>query len=80
MPASSRRVRFKLGQVLLREGRETEAKAQLDAASQLHPDSWTIWRQHAARDAHGLAAGADFWARLDARADTPYYPPADLRD
>ena len=72
--------RFRLGQVLLRDGREAEARAQFDAASQLHPDSWAIWRQHAERDARGLAAGADFWARLDARADKPYYPPADIRD
>ncbi len=72
--------RFKLGQVLLREGREPEARAQFDTASRLHPDSWAIWRQHAERDARGLAAGPAFWARLDALGDKPYYPPADIRE
>lgn len=72
--------RFRLGQVLLREGRANEARAQFDTASRLHPDSWAIWRQHAERDARGLAAGPAFWARLDALGDKPYYPPADIRD
>ncbi len=72
--------RFRLGQVLLREGREEEARTQLDAASRLHPDSWAIWRQHAERDARGFAAGPSFWARMDARADKPYYPTADIRE
>ena len=72
--------RFRLGQVLMREGREEEARAQLDAASRLHPDSWAIWRQHAERDARGFAAGPAFWARIDALGDKPYYPPADIDD
>jgi len=71
--------RFKLGQVLMRDGNEAEARAQFDEASRLHPDSWAIWRQHAERDARGFAAGPSFWARMDARADKPYYPPADIR-
>jgi hypothetical protein len=70
--------RFRLGGVLLREGREAEARAQFDAASRLHPDSWAMWRQHAERDARGLAAGPAFWARVDALGDKPYYPPADI--
>ena len=72
--------RFRLGQALLREGREAEARAQFDTASQLHPDSWAIWRQHAERDARGLAAGPAFWARVDAMGDKLYYPPADIRE
>lgn len=71
--------RFRLGQVLMREGCEAEARAQLDEASRLHPDSWAIWRQHAERDARGFAAGPSFWERIDARADKAYYPPADIR-
>jgi len=70
--------RFRLGQLLMREGGEAEARTQLDEASRLHPDSWAIWRQHAERDARGFAAGPAFWARLDARADKAYYPPAEL--
>jgi hypothetical protein len=72
--------RFRLGQVLLREDREAEARVQLDEASRLHPDSWAIWRQHAERDARGYAAGAAFWERIDARSDKAYYPPADIRE
>lgn len=70
--------RFRLGQALLDEGREQEARAQFDQASRLHPDSWAIWRQHAARDARGFAAAPDFWARVDALGDKPYYPQAQL--
>lgn len=72
--------RFRLGQMLLREGDAVQARAQFDMASRLHPDSWAIWRQHAERDARGLAAGPEFWARVDALGDKPYYPPADIRD
>ena len=72
--------RFRLGQVLLSAGDEAQARVQFDQASRLHPDSWAIWRQHAERDARGFAAGPAFWARMDARSDKPYYPPADIRD
>ena len=72
--------RFRLGQVLMREGCEAEARVQLDAASRLHPDSWAIWRQHAERDARGFAAGPAFWERVDALGDKLYYPPADISD
>lgn len=72
--------RFRLGQVLLQGGDEAQARAQFDTASRLHPDSWAIWRQHAERDARGLAAGPAFWARVDALGDKPYYPPADIAE
>jgi hypothetical protein len=64
----------------VRDGREPEAQAQFDAASRLHPDSWAMWRQHAERDARGLAVSPAFWARVDALGDKPYYPPADIGD
>lgn len=70
--------RFRLGQVLLREGRTTEANAQFAEASRLHPYSWPIWRQNAQKDPTGLAVSPDFFARVDALADRPYYPPAQL--
>jgi hypothetical protein len=70
--------RFKLGQALLRDHREAEARVQFDAASRLHPDSWAMWRQHAERDARGLASSPAFWARVDALGDKPYYPPAEI--
>ncbi|MCW5634039.1 MAG: TlpA family protein disulfide reductase [Rubrivivax sp.] len=69
---------FRLGCHLLRQGHADEAQAQMAEASRLHPDSWAMWRQAAARDARGLAAGPEFWARVDALGDKPYYPPADI--
>jgi tetratricopeptide (TPR) repeat protein len=69
---------FRLGQHLLQQGRGDEARAQFDAAIRLHPDSWAIWRQTAAKDARGLAAGPEFWARVDALGARPYYAPVDL--
>ena len=41
--------RFHLGRYLLREGREAEAQVQMAEASRLHPDSWAMWRQAAAK-------------------------------
>lgn len=69
---------FRLGQHLLRQGREEQAQRHFAEAIRLHPDSWSLWRQTAPKDARGLAAGAAFWARVDALGDRPYYPPARL--
>lgn len=69
---------FRLGLHLLRLGREEEARAQFERAIRLHPDSWNMWRQSAAKDARGLASGEAFWARVDALGDRPYYAPVDL--
>lgn len=69
---------FRLGQHLLQAGQVDEAQAQLAEASRLHPDSWAMWRQAAAKDARGLAAGPAFWARVDALGPKPYYPQAEL--
>lgn len=70
--------RFRLGRHLLLRGREEEAQEQMAAAARLHPDSWAMWRQAAAKDERGLASGAAFWARVDALGSKPYYPPAAL--
>lgn len=69
---------FRLGQHLLRQGNEAEASAQFKRAVDLHPDSWNIWRQTAAKDQRGLATGPHFWARVDALGDRPYYAPVDI--
>ena len=67
--------RFRLAQALLREGKADEARVQFDEAARLHPDSWAIWRQGAAKDESGLAGGAGFWARVDALGERPYHMP-----
>ena len=72
--------RFHLGRYLLREGREAEAQVEMAEASRLHPDSWAMWRQAAAKDARGLASGLEFWKRVDALGSRYYYPPADIDD
>jgi hypothetical protein len=69
---------FRLGQYLLRYGQSAAARAQFDEARRLHPDSWNIWRQTAAVDGRGLAAGPEFWARVDALGRRRYYPPVDM--
>lgn len=70
--------RFHLGRYLLREGREAEAQVQMAEASRLHPDSWAMWRQAAAKDTRGLASGPEFWNRVDALGSRYYYPPAEI--
>ena len=70
--------RFRLGQALLREGNAAEAELQFADATRLHPDSWAMWRQTHPKDARGLASGPEFWKRVEALGDRPYYPPADL--
>ena len=69
---------FRLGQHLLREDHRDEAQAHFERAIALHPDSWNIWRQTAEKNPTGLAAGAEFWARVDALGDRPYHRPIDL--
>ena len=71
-------VLFRLGLWLGEHGRDDEAEAALAEAARLHPESWTIWRQAAPKDARGLAAGPAFWERVRALGDRPYYAPVEL--
>ena len=70
---------FRLGQHLLRGGQADQARVHFDEAIRLHPDSWNIWRQAAEKDARGLAAGPDFWARVDALGEKAYYAPIEMK-
>jgi AhpC/TSA family len=69
---------FRLGVWLRRNGRADDAVPILQQASALHPESWNMWRQAADLDAVGKASGPEFWARVNALGDRPYYPPPDL--
>ncbi len=69
---------FTLGLHLAEAGDADQAAEHFRRASDLHPDSWAIWRRGAPKDARGLATGEAFWARVDALGDKPYYPPAGL--
>lgn len=70
---------FRLAQYLVRAGKANEAAVHFGEASRLHPQSWNIWRQGAAKDATGLAATAEFWARVDSLGDQPYYLPIEMK-
>jgi hypothetical protein len=69
---------YRLGLWLQHAGRTAAAAHHLAEASRLHPDSWIIWRQAADLREAGAAGGPDFWARVQALGDRPYYPPPDL--
>jgi len=69
---------FRLGQHLARRGQAEAAARHFDEARRLHPDSWAIWRETAMRDERGLAAGPEFWARVDALGSRRYYAPVDM--
>jgi hypothetical protein len=70
---------FRLGQFLLQNGRDAEAKVFLDEARAFHPESWNIWRQLAETNDMGLAAGPEFWARVEALGEKHYYLPVDMK-
>jgi hypothetical protein len=72
------RARFRLGVWLRAHGRAAEGDRQMAEASQLYPDSWSMWRQAADLDEVGKASGPDFWKRVQALGDRPYYPPPKL--
>ena len=72
------RARFRLGLWLRTNGRAAEGDLQLAEASRLHPESWSLWRQAADLDEVGKASGPEFWKRVQALGDRPYYPPAKL--
>ena len=72
------RARFRLGVWLRANGRAAEGDKQMAEASRLHPESWSMWRQAADLDEVGKASGPDFWKRVQALGDKPYYPPPKL--
>jgi hypothetical protein len=72
------RARFRLGVWLRANGRAAEGDLQMTEASRLHPESWSLWRQAADLDEVGKASGPDFWKRVQALGDKPYYPPPKL--
>jgi hypothetical protein len=72
------RARFRIGVWLRDHGRATEGDRQMNIASNMHPESWSMWRQAADLDEVGKASGPDFWKRVQALGDRPYYPPPKL--
>jgi len=72
------RARFRLGVWLRAHDRAAEGDKQMAEASRLHPDSWSMWRQAADLDEVGKASGPEFWKRVQALGERPYYPPPKL--
>jgi hypothetical protein len=70
--------RFRLGVWLRTHGNAVEGDRQMNTASALHPESWSMWRQAADLEEVGKASGPDFWKRVLALGDRPYYPPPKL--
>jgi hypothetical protein len=71
-------VLFRLGLHLRARNQAEEGNALLARASELHPASWTIWRQAADTLDNGLAAGPAFWQRVNALGEEHYYQPVDM--
>jgi AhpC/TSA family len=69
---------FRLGQYLIRKGHAEEGDRWLAEASELHPESWAIWRQRAEVNELGLASSPAFWERVDALGQRRYYAPVDM--
>ena len=69
---------FRLGQYLARKGRAADAEPLFREAIRLHPESWNMWRQSAEINDQGLAAGPEFWARVEALGEKHYYAPVDM--
>jgi hypothetical protein len=72
---------FRLGRYLHTIGKSDEAGAFLQAASDLRPESWNIYRQAMNLKEigpMGLAADAGFFEKVDALGSDRYYPPPDI--
>ena len=70
---------FRLAQYLLRQGKRDEALAHFSEASRLHPESWTIWRQAAEKDATGLASVPSSGPASTRWETAPTHRPIDMK-
>jgi hypothetical protein len=70
---------LRLAQHLKLKGKHDEAGRHFSEANRLHPRSWNIFRQSAVKAASGLAAGQDFWSRVEALGNEPYHLPIDMK-
>jgi peroxiredoxin len=69
---------FRLGRFLVAQNHRKEGMRYLREAAELHPDSWSIWRQMADFEEVGKSMGPEFWARVKALGKKKYYEPADI--
>ncbi len=69
---------FRLGRFLVAQNQRKEGMRYLERASELHPDSWSIWRQMADLEEVGKSMGGEFWRRVKGLGKKKYYEPADI--
>ena len=69
---------FRLGRHLIAQGQRDEGLAILEAAVELNPAAWSMWRQMADLDTVGKAGGPQFWARVRALGEKRYYAPVEM--
>ena len=69
---------FRLGTHLQHVGRDSEAQALFLRCRELHPDSWNIFRQTTDKLENGIAASEQYWQKVSALGDRPYYEAIDL--
>ena len=50
----------------------------MEQAIDLHPDSWAMFRQFLDLQEAGKSFGPEYWARVRAKLDEPYYPKIDM--
>ena len=65
---------FRLGQYLRERGDFELAKRWFEESQRLSPDRWTFFRQTLHLEESGKASGPEFFARVAALGDRPYYP------
>ena len=70
---------FRLGQHLLREGQPKRRRSRC-ASHAIAPRLVGDVREAAAKNERGFASGPEFWARVDALGNRPYYPQADIAE
>ena len=69
---------LRLGQWLISHQHADSGFGLLKRASELHPDSWSIWRQTADLEQIGKSGGPEFWARVHALGEKRYYATVDI--
>ena len=69
---------FRLGRFLQERGDSAEADALFAKCRELHPASWNIFRQTTEKEETGIAVGPEFFAKVGALGDEPYYAGVDM--
>jgi len=69
---------FQLGRFVQDQGNQAEADRLFAICRDLHPASWNMFRQTTEKEETGIAVGAEFFAKVGALGDEPYYAGVDM--